>query len=143
MRSYAFAITLALAACSSASEEAPIEYVQMAITVRDDPSTQSVRLSYTNDTGSKLCVGPDHWPSTGGIIDNNGEEIFLMVDSETYFLKQEQDYCPRCTIEVAQGERLDGMIPYANFGLPAEKWNSPKVLSFTPTVWKCPRGPEY
>jgi len=143
MKLYVLCLVLALAGCHSASEDEPTDIVPMAVTMNDDPSNQLIRLSYTNDTGSRLCAGPRAWPSKGGIIDNNGEEIFLTIGSQKYFLQREQDYCPRCSFEIAAGEHLRGVVHYEHFGLPKSEWHSPKTLSFSPRAYKCPRGLEY
>jgi|JI10StandDraft_1071094.scaffolds.fasta_scaffold243877_3 hypothetical protein len=129
-----------LVGCQSWQGRESIESVSLSPSVQDDPSNRLIRLSYTNDTGGRICLGPENWPSSGGIIDNNGEEFYLLVKDARYYLGKEEDYCPRCGFEVRSGGRIDGALHYASFDLPAELFDEPKVLVFTPTAWRCPNG---
>lgn len=120
---------LVLFGCHSAPVDEAPEYLRIAPTIQDDPANQLLRLTYTNDSGSKLCLFD--WPSRGGIIQNNGSEIFLTVGDDRYFLQKERDLCPKgCRgPEVSPGQRIDGVVPYRLFGLPEHRWREPKAMS--------------
>jgi hypothetical protein len=70
-----FIALLVLAGCVS-----DLRYYPITPLVEDSPSTQEIRLTLSNTTGKKICVGPENWPTMGGAIDNSGDEIFLLVD---------------------------------------------------------------
>ena len=130
---------LLLLGCTSVQDDLD-EGVPVSPSVQDDPSQALIRLSYVNTTGGMICIGPESWPSSGGIVDSGGDRYYLVVNETRYFLGRESDYCPRCGTEVRAGERISGVLHYASFSLPAELYNAPKVLVFKSTAWRCPQG---
>lgn len=118
-----------------------IKTIRFSPTVQDEPSSALLQLSFTNDTGNRLCIEAQSWPSRGGFINTNGDDVYLLVRGLKYFHRKELDNCPGgCGEEFPAGKRLDGFLRYEVFGLPPELHNEPKVLRFEATAWRCPRG---
>lgn len=127
--------SLLLAGCQSLADDRPTYFSPI---VRDEPSIGLLLLSYTNDTGHKLCLGPESWPSRGGFVNTNGEEYYLLVQGVRYYHRTEQDNCPRgCNTIVPAGERIDGVLRYDFFELPRELYREPKILHFEPVAGRC------
>ena len=132
---------LLLAGCSSAPADETAEIVRIAPAVADDPASQLIRLTYTNGTATRLCL--NDWPTTGGIIQNNGEQIFLTIAGEKFYLRKEQDNCPRGCVgpELPAGATISGIVFYDLFDLPEHLRSAPKLMpSLTFTAETCPHG---
>lgn len=128
-------VALVLAGCQTLPDDEPIHFSPV---VEDEPLSALLRLSYANETGHKLCLGPQSWPSRGGFVNTDGEQYYLLVGGVRYYHRREQDYCPKgCNIAVAVGERIRGVLRYDSFELPAELYREPKILHFEPVAGRC------
>lgn len=126
---------LFLAGCQSLADEKPTYF---SPAVQDEPSSGLLRLSYTNDMGRKICLDPYSWPSRGGFVNTDGEQVYLLVRGVRYYHRREQDNCPKgCNIVVPAGKRMDGFLRYNSFELPQELYHEPKVLHFEPIAGRC------
>lgn len=130
-----------LAGCSSVPADETPEIVRITPAIADDPASQLIRLTYTNDTATRLCL--NDWPTTGSIIQNNGEQIFLTIAGEKFYLGKQQDNCPRGCFgpEVPKGGTITGVVFYDLFDLPEHLRSAPKLVpSLTFTAETCPHG---
>ncbi len=109
------AAALLLAGCQTFGE---IRTISFSPTVQDDPTSALLRLSYINDTGNRLCIEAQSWPSRGGFVNTDGDDVYRLVRGLKYFHRKEQDNCPGgCGQELPAGESLDGFLRYDVFGL--------------------------
>lgn len=105
----------------------------------DNPANDRVEVYFTNSGTKSVCFGPENWPDKGILI-NNGREVSVTVGGKTYYLKTEQDYCPKCTISVKPSGTLSGYFKYESFGLPISEKGSSKTLNFRPIGFACRNG---
>lgn len=106
-------------------------------TVTDNPSEQRIDLLYANNTQVPLCYGPNGWPTSGGILNNDGTTVHLTIEGVRYYLEKEEDYCPKCESKLEAGGAIRGFLKYSAFGLEEKLWTKPKLLRFNPLFWQC------
>ena len=130
-------ILASLAVVISACATATVRYIPIDYKVIDQPEVQSLRLVYENKENKRVCIGPDNWPSTGGIIDNSGDEFYIEVAGNKYLLQSEQDYCPSCVTKVRPRQTIEAKLNYASFRLPETLYSKPKTLHLKSTGYVC------
>ena len=127
----------AVVVLTSACVTADVRYVPIEYRMIDQPQSNSIRLVYENTGPESICLDAGNWPSTGGILNNNGREFYLTIDGIIYFLQREQDYCPVCVIKVRPLQAIEANLSYASFGLPEALYNRPKALHLEFTGYVC------
>lgn len=125
-----------IAGCSSTLALQPIEYQFI-----DVPAQSKVEVTYRNQSGTTMCLLPEHWPNQAGKINQAGDIVFLVVAGRRFpILDFNTGYCPQgCAIRVEPGETAAGFIRYADFELPEQLRDAPKTLEFSPMAFPCPR----
>ena len=109
----------------------PLEYV-----LSDKPDLGKLEVRFTNLTKRAVCLGPENWPQNGRLL-NDGKGVSVEVGGKIFFLKPEQDYCPKCSVRVEPGQALDGLFRYSSFNLPPQFAPLPKKLNFAPVGFLC------
>lgn len=125
-------------ACQTAAEHPRRGLKSFKIDYRyvDSPQQKKILLYYRNTNRSSVCFGPENWPQKG-ILLNPGNEVYLKIAEQRYYLGPENDYCPRCNQKVLPGAELQGFFDYRSFGLPSQIEGSGKKLSFSPVGFSC------
>jgi hypothetical protein len=116
---------------------AAVRYISIGYKVEDRPDERVLRLSYQNNTRSNVCIGPENWPSAGGILNTTGAEVYIDIGANRYFLEQHQEYCPKCLTSVGPGQTVEGRLKYEDFGIPASEFDKPKVLHMNSIGYAC------
>lgn len=105
----------------------------------DDPSSESIRLSYENKTARTICLTPANWPNKAGKINQASDRVWLTVSGERFEINDfNTGYCVGgCATSVGPNERISASVPYSEFDLPANLTKDSKVLHFQPTAFYC------
>jgi hypothetical protein len=104
----------------------------------DDPSSESIRVSYKNETGRTVCLTPENWPNSFGKINQASNTVWLVVDGIRFELKNfNTGYCAACAKRVANEQVINSNIPYFEFGLPNELYRKKKVIYFQSYAFYC------
>ena len=127
----------ALGACATPANRTPTTYQ-----VIDRPAESRVELHYRNDTKHSKCLTASFWPDAAGKIYQTSDRVALIVDGQTFPIKQfNKGPCVvveyTCVARVAPGKEIVGSIPYEEFGLPASLRDKPKTLYFSPVAPAC------
>jgi hypothetical protein len=111
------------------------------VSSEDDPSSESIRVSYNNTTAKTVCLTPENWPNSAGKINQASDIVWLEIGKERYPLKDfNTGSCSSCVERVGPDRRISASIPYSEFDLPANLTKASKVLHFQPTAFYC--GPK-
>jgi hypothetical protein len=111
----------------------PIQYVEIPWTMTDLADDRRIELSFVNESELPICLNPESWPNQSGKINEPGNDVALIVEGERFVMVQHNTgYCfgDDCTIRVAPGERVTGVLWYKDFKLPKRLWRSNKKLEF-------------
>ena len=121
--------------CASNWKPVPTEYV-----FKDWPSEHRIEVLFTNDTDSRVCLLPEHWPNQAGKINQASEYVFLIVDGNRFPIEDfNTGYCPGgCSLVVRPGETVSSSVAYDDFRLPADLWHAPKQLELPVVAYSCP-----
>jgi len=108
----------------------------------DLPAEQRIELRWRNDTSETLCLLPEAWPDSAGIVYGAHESVFLVIDGQRFPMVESMLWeCTSafgCSVHVAPGEKVTATIPYKNFNLPKELMDHPKTLEFSTFAEACP-----
>ncbi|MEM7280018.1 MAG: hypothetical protein AAF438_00105 [Pseudomonadota bacterium] len=134
-------ILLAILCC--ATQGCANNWVQISVEfkTKDRRSTEQIEVRYTNDTGSTVCLLPEHWPNQAGKI-NQTKAVFLIVSGERFPIEYfNTGYCPDCKLIVQPDETVTSSISYDDFQLPAKLRDQPKNLELPSVAFSCPHKP--
>lgn len=122
--------------CASNWEPVSMDYV-----VKDKPSEYRVDVFLTNDTKSRPCLLPEHWPNQAGKVNHSSDSIYLLVDGKRFPMENfNTGYCPGgCALVVRPGETVSSSVAYKDFQLPADLWSAPKKFVLPVVAYRCPR----
>lgn len=124
-----------VAACATVSKEKafPID-----VSSEDNPPSESIRVSYDNNTSKTVCLTPENWPNSAGKINQASNIVWLEIGKGRFPLKDfNTGSCHGCVERVGPGRRISASIPYSEFDLPANLTKASKILHFQPTAFYC------
>jgi hypothetical protein len=130
-------ITAALSAiCGSACTG--LRDTGVAYQVVDRPDRSEILIYLNNLTENEICVGVSNWPDDEGRIQSYA---YLSIEVDRVAYSQRElghsdcfDFANEglCSHRLRPGDQLIGRLPYENFDLPEELYESQKVLRFFP-----------
>jgi hypothetical protein len=122
--------------CASGTTTIPVNYQLI-----DIPDEERIELTWRNDTSSTLCLLQEAWPSSGGMVYQGSNRVFLIVDGQRFPMEPSYwGYCSpptACAVRVSPGEEVSASIPYRNFSLPIDLRYHPKTLEFSTIAVSC------
>src|SRR4051812_2310935 len=131
----AFCVTAACGTTAHYADRGP-ERFNLEYQYEDVPQEKKILLHFRNTRKHAVCLGPENWPQNG-ILLNSGNEVFVEVAGQRFFLDIEQDFCPRCNKKVLAGEEIQGFFNYTSFELPKQVEPMEKKLVFDPVGFSC------
>jgi len=134
MRNYPAMLFLLMTGCASSTVMTPIHYQFL-----DNPAERRIDLMYQNTSTHTMCLLPEHWPNSGGKINQAGDRVQLVVDHQHFPLEDfNTGYCPQgYSLRVPSGEKVVAFILYSDFKLPDRLASEPKMLEFAPLAYQC------
>ena len=129
-------VLLLLVGCVSGTSIIPIKYE-----FADSPEEQRIELRFRNNSNETLCLLPEAWPNSGGMIYQGSGRVFLVVDGKRFPIAESLlGYCSpptACAIHVSPGEEVSASIPYRNFSIPEGLMGLSKTLEFSTVAVEC------
>ncbi len=136
MRHYYFVILLFLIGCVSVGSTIPVDYQFV-----DLPGERRIELKFRNSTNATLCLLPEAWPNSGGMIYEGSAHVFLIIGGRRFPIAESMlGYCDPptdCAVRVSPGEEVAASIPYQNFSAPDDLVNFRKTLEFSTFAVRC------
>jgi hypothetical protein len=114
-------------------------------TYSDAPSEERIKVNLVSESSRQMCVAMETWPSSGTVSTNrlNTTGIYLITAGIIYAFKDTEDHGEcfegSCVIFINKQDRIDGYLPYADFGLPQNSYSLQKELKFVPQPFWCER----
>jgi hypothetical protein len=109
----------------------PYEYI-------DNKVDHQLELTLTNNSSHTLCLTPEMWPNSKGIVMLASERVFLTVGTNKFAMEEyDGGYCPKCATAIKPKEKISAKISYDLFNLPESLVNEKKQLEFSPKAFEC------
>ena len=112
----------------------------------DYPDESRIELVYQNDNDFAVCLRPEAWPDSRGLINGAPQIVVLVIGNRGFPVtapggfKNQCVPVDACLKHVSPGEVLSVSIPYSSFTFPDDLHDEPKSLDFTTAGRKCPRN---
>ncbi len=110
----------------------------VAPTVTDEVSLHQFSVTYRNNNNKKVCLTPDNWPNSVGKVDQASSRVWATIEGRQYKIADfNTGYCPQCATKVQPGRTVEAKIPYSEFEIPEQLYQSEKSLHFQATAFFC------
>ena len=136
-----FSCLLMAVGCTTTSDYFLLDYEFF-----DFPEESRIELVYRNDNDFSVCLRPEAWPDSKGLINGAPQIVVLVIGNRGFPVTAPGGFMGQCVPvdaclkHVAPGEVLSVSIPYSSFTFPEDLHDEPKSLDFTTAGQKCPRN---